>query len=940
MMIYNIKGIDNGFLVSYIDDDRNIISKEVPYKSYFYVENTEKAKNIIDKYKNFISKIEDYDYKNGNEKYLKIYLNVQLFDANDFIYGLKNYGCKVYENDITKEQQFIYDNKIEILKDECTILDVPHVVFDIEVETKKGVFPNPNNNFIFYIGAKGVNNKKEKVEFYRSVANYESEPENFSKAEERLLDDFIKFLDDNKFIIISGYNIYNFDIYFIYERLKKYGKKIVFNDDEIEYIENPDDKNGYSRHPLGGTKNIIKYRKFIFKKGRISIFDVYYYLYRMPSTMQEIRYKMGSLTLKNVSDFYGMIKKEEREMIEGSAIYETFITDPKRVTSYLISDVDSTYMLFEKFAPNMIFLANVSNMPLEKIFDASNTQILESALIKETKANGLFIPPKTRDRISEESIKKYGGGHTEIHARGFFENIGKVDFSSLYPSIMLDWKIKPKNDYTGIFTKTLERLYRKRILYKRTYKELDSDKTKYADDPEKRKTILSFYKSGSDALKILINSAYGLLGFRRGDLPASRFTDLDAASQVTSIGRNLITSVEDIYLKNGFILIETDTDGIYLTKLNTPADEIYKEIDEIVKKINSTFKESGKQFVSIDFEDTFDIMVSVKKKNYFLVSKEGDKVIVKMHGSKFVNSSDPKVQKDIISSIINDITINKISMKELNEKYNYLFISSPLKPEDDFITKFKNKPELFLKTLRVKGFGDYKEKIDIIAKRLLVLYFRKHGVYPLEGTDIQYYFTTFGGSAQRERIELGEFLDPRKIDYKKYLYDIKQKIIEIILDVYDTELRNTEKVKIKEGKVSITKSLNNIYYTELFKKDWMNKFFTKITDKRRQVIITTFKNHEIIGNNSRSVFEGNVVNLIFSDYAKEYLSYLKDKLMSMNEQDKIRMYEKYTRYKNLLGDKNSISYIQMINDLTEEEFIAFNYPEIKIEQILQLKQEN
>jgi hypothetical protein len=391
-------------------------------------------------------------------------------------------------------------------------------------------------------------------------------------------------------------------------------------------------------------------------------------------------------------------------------------------------------------------------------------------------------------------------------------------------------------------------------------------------------------------------------------------------------------------LKNGFILIETDTDGIYLTKLNTPAEEVYKEIEEIINKINNEFKKVGKQFVSIDFEDTFDAMVSVKKKNYFLVSKEGDKVIVKMHGSKFVNSSDPKIQKDIINQVIKDIIINKLSMQELNNKYNYLFISSPLKPEEDFITKFRNTPELFLKTLRVKGLNDYNEKIDIIAKRLLVLYYTKHGFYPLEGTDIQYYFTAFGGSAQREKIELGENLDPRKIDYKKYLQDIKQKTIEIILDVYDTELTNKEKVRIKEGKVSITKSINNPYYIELFKKDWMEKFFTKITDKRMQIIMTTYKNHEIIGNNSRSVFGSDIVNLIILDYAKDYITYLKEKLISLDDQSKTKLAEKYIKYSQSMQDKNSISYIQTINDLNDEEFIAFNLPEIRIDQLLQSEQ--
>lgn len=926
-MIYNIKQIDwNKYNVFSFNEDGTITEEKKEFYNYFYVEKTSKANNIIERYKDLIQEIKDFKYEIDGSNYLKIYLKKPIFESKDLIYGLKNYGCKIYENDITQEQQFIYENNIEILKEGVLRTNIPYVVFDIEVETKPGVFPSPERDFIFYIGAKGVNNKKEDVEFYRSVANYESNPEDYAKGEEKMLNDFLEFLDKNKFIIISGYNIYNFDIYFIAERLKKYGKTFSFNDDELVFEPDTRDKNGISRHPLGGTKNIIKYRKFVSKKGRLAIFDIYFYLYRMPTTMRDIRYQYGSLTLKNVSDFFNLIKKEKRQMIVGDEIYTEFIKNPNIVKDYLIADVESTYMLYSKFIVNMLFLSNVANISLYKIFDASSTQILESALIKETKHEHLFIPQKTYEKISEDAIKNYGGGYTEIHAKGYFENVSKADFSSLYPSIMLDWKIKPKNDNFGIFTKTLEKIYTRRIEYKHKFKELTESKER----PENYEDLVTFYKSSSDALKILINSAYGLLGFRRGDTPASRFTDLNAASQVTSIGRNMITSVEDVLLKNGFTLIETDTDGAYITKIGLSYDEVYKQTSEIVDKINATFKELGKRFVKIDFEDMFDAMVSVKKKNYFLIVGGKEHPTIIMHGSKFVNSSDPKVAKDIINDIVKDILINKLSMEELNKKYEYLFISSPLKPEKDFISTYNKKPELFTKVLRVKSLSDYSEKIDIAAKRLLMLYYKEHGFYPLDGTDISYYYTAVGGEAQRDKISLSSSVDPRKIDYKKYLKDIKQKFIEIILDVYDTELIDSQKVKIGDkGKVEIRKSASNPYYTKLFDKDWMVKFFTKITDKRRQVILTTYKNHTIRGISLKSIFGEYLVKLINPEWAKGYYEFLDEKIKTLSDSERQNILNKYKIYTATKDDKSSINYIKIMNDMNEEEIVMFNTDRFK-----------
>lgn len=937
MINYGLKQLDtNNFVVYSINEaKKELETKNEKFNNYFYVEKTDRSSNIIERYPQFINRIEEIEYIDGS-KYKKIYLSKPIFECKDLIYGLKNYDCKIFENDISIESQFIFEKKIEILKDGIALNEIPYVVFDIEVETSPGVFPTPERNFIFYIGAKGVNISGENVSFYKSVADFEQNSDKYKNAEERLLDSFIEFINVNKFVILSGYNVFNFDINFIYERLKKYNKKFLFSNGELILDESYADKSGLTRHPAGGKKNIIKYKKFISTSGG-AIFDLYFFMYRMPVSLQEIRYKYGSLTLKNVADYFNVLKIEKREMIEGSAIYTTFITDPLRVKEYLKDDVESTCKLYEKFASTMLFLSNIANVSVSRIFDMSPTKILESALMKNIKQIGAFIPQKTYEKLAQDSIKNYGGGFTELHARGFFENVIKLDFTSLYPSIMLNWKIKPKNDSLGMFTKTLEILYRKRLSYKDEAKKLELDLVKHKYNGENElselKNQISFYKSGSDALKILINVAYGLMGFRMGDKPASRFTDLDAAGKVTAIGRNIITSIEDILLKNGFILIETDTDGAYLTKENITYDEIINQAREFVDKINTEFRKLGVEFVSIDFEDSFNEMVSIKKKNYFLVSIEGETALLKMKGSKFVNSGDPEIQKIILRDIINDITVKKLGMEELNKKYNYLFISSPLLPEEDFITRFKEKPHLFVKIMRAKSLSSYTSKFDIMNKRILELYFRKYGYYPIEGTDIRYYYTAVGGEAQRDRIALADDMDARKIDYKKYLKEIKQKFIEIILDVFETELSNTEKIRVEDkGNVTVRKSTNNPYYSYLFEKDWMKRFFASITDKHKYEILTTINNHYIIGITNKSAFGVELPNLIFDKYDDNYVKFLEKKIHAMDNFERETLNKKFQLYQKTKNDKNSIDYIQLSNDLSEDEYFMFNSK--KLNQLL------
>jgi len=925
------------FFVSYIENGE-VKTDSIDYNDYFVIQKTQEAEKHLERMSPYIvSKKEEIS--NGKE-YVKVYLKYPMAyrptgeegdavnDMRKMIYSLAN-NFNVYEYDVYPDIiKMIYEHGIEFLSKETKINDLPYCVFDIETQTTDKQFSTPKSNFVFYIGARGVNIKGEPVKFYKSVADYTEKQEEYETVGEKaMLIDFLKFLDENKFVIISGYNIYNFDIYFIAERLKKYGIPFEFNEDEIFQNINKYREDGTQRHPMVKFQN-PQYRQYISKKGRIVFFDIFYYMFRVPSERTAIKYKYGLVSLKNVCDFYNVLKKENRVLIPGAEIYNEFIKNPKYMKQYLIDDVEGTHALYEKFFPIMIFFSWYANIELGYVMDASQTQILERSLYKNMKKKHLFIFPKSRKAYTSDEIKHFGGGNVKLNASGYYTNVIKIDYSSLYPSIMLDWDIKPENDKEGIFTETLRGLYTERIHFKREAKRIASlpEKTK-----EDEATVVN-YQNYSAALKIIINSAYGLLGYadwRDKTMPGSRFSNILAASRVTEIGRNMVTTVENVCLKKGLLIIETDTDGIIVTDptLKTK-EEVYNKIQAFTNELNAAFKKMGKKFVAIDLESVDSGMISIKKKNYILFDKENDnKISISPHGSTIVDSSKAPIIKTTIQNIL-DYIIDAPSMESLFKKFNFLFISSPLKKENDFIyycNKFK--PEDFFYTMNIKEKAQYKSEKDDIAQKVLMRKYIEY--YKREITaDIQpqYYITT-SGLKTRDKVEIAENFDRTKLDYRHYLKEIKQVLITLILNIYNTTLARDANIKYDELKNKIEIKNNKVVnpYSDdaVFDKNWYKKIFAKITDEKKHKVIVNVYNHKIVGLGEKSFFRPILVSLlsppspVYKEYLDRYMSELKEE-----KTNKLRELYYNKRYKSLEDGSQEKKFIQV--ELTDDELFLFD----------------
>src|ERR1019366_773672 len=178
---------------------------------------------------------------------------------------------------------------------------------------------------------------------------------------------------------------------------------------------------------------------------------------------------------------------------------------------------------------------------------------LQEAALRGTagKIDLLFLEEYYHARSSCPAPVEMGtfeGGFTRSFQEGVFKHVLHFDVASLYPSLLLHIGRNPRPDTLGVFIPMLKRLREYRLKYKQLAKTAPTAAER--DESQARQTTF----------KILINSFYGYLGFA-----GARFGDGELAAEVTRRGRELLQALIGEFQKHGCIILEADTDGIYLS---------------------------------------------------------------------------------------------------------------------------------------------------------------------------------------------------------------------------------------------------------------------------------------------------------------------------------------------------------------------------------------
>jgi DNA polymerase, archaea type len=300
--------------------------------------------------------------------------------------------------------------------------------------------------------------------------------------------------------------------------------------------------------------------------------------------------------LKAVAKHFG-IATPDREYVPGAQIYTTWLSDPARVRRYALDDVREVDGLARLLGGAAFALAQMAPRRYERLADAGPaTGILDPLIARAYVRSGYALPKR-----AEGDGTQHSGAALYLFAAGMARNVVKADVSSLYPSLMRQYRIGPQSDTLGVLLALVDRLVEQRLAAKARAK------TAPAGSPARHTD-----EALSAAMKILVNSAYGYLGA----INLTRLADVAAANEVTRRGRELLDLLCRELAARGATLLEADTDGVYFA-----VPETWTEGDE--RRIVADVAALLPPLVKLEFEGRYAAMLSHEPKNYALLSYDG-----------------------------------------------------------------------------------------------------------------------------------------------------------------------------------------------------------------------------------------------------------------------------------------------------------------------------
>ena len=300
--------------------------------------------------------------------------------------------------------------------------------------------------------------------------------------------------------------------------------------------------------------------------------------------------------LKAVARHFGLAP-DDREYVEGAQVYTTWTTNPDRVRHYALDDVREVDGLARLLGGAAFALARMAPRRYERLADAGPaTGVLDPLLVRAYIHAGEALPA-----YAQSDGTQHSGAALYLFASGVAHRVVKADVSSLYPSLMRQYKIGPQSDHLGALLALVDRLVEQRLAAKaRARAAAPGSAERHTDE------------ALSAAMKILINSAYGYLG-----APGlTRLADVHAANEVTRQGRAVLDLISRELAARGATLLEGDTDGVYFAVPDT-----WAESDE--RRIVAEVAALLPPLVKLEFEGRYAAMLSHEPKNYALLAYDG-----------------------------------------------------------------------------------------------------------------------------------------------------------------------------------------------------------------------------------------------------------------------------------------------------------------------------
>jgi DNA polymerase delta subunit 1 len=434
--------------------------------------------------------------------------------------------------------------------------------FDIECYSSTGEFPNPNTprDVVFQIGMTtrvfGEDTLLRKCLCLKQTDAADCES---FETERQLLDRFEKYIVEVDPDIVTGWNIFGFDLEYLQVRSVLCGIAPTwgrFKDSPIELVT----KN-LSSSALGN--NMLK---MVPMRGRY-VFDFF----------QDVKreHKLESYSLNNVSKHF---LKDQKNDMPVKEIFSRFAEgDPKRlgeVAEYCIQDTVLPHKLLDKLCQlqNQIEMAKACWVPLSFLSERGQQIKVFSQMAFKARELGFIIPVFKKPLVTGPDDGYQGATVLDAQTGAYYSPITALDFASLYPSIMCAHNLCYSTMVMDPQFDNLEGVEYEQFGQFRFAQNVPSLLPVILTDlkafRKKAKKLMAaaegtpmeaVYNGQQLAYKISMNSIYGFTGASKGMLPL-----VAIASTVTMRGRQMIEETKNYVEANfpGSHVRYGDTDSV------------------------------------------------------------------------------------------------------------------------------------------------------------------------------------------------------------------------------------------------------------------------------------------------------------------------------------------------------------------------------------------
>jgi DNA polymerase-2 len=235
-------------------------------------------------------------------------------------------------------------------------------------------------------------------------------------------------------------------------------------------------------------------------------------------------------------------------------ILKTYHEDRPRFVEYNRNDARLVLEILDRL--NLVELAversRLTGMPPDRV--AASIASFDFLYLTELGRRRVVAPTVNVSAAPEQHTT---GGHVLEPAPGLYRNVLVLDFKSLYPSIIRTFQIDPLGYLPAPGPEDDPIVAPNGAAFRREPGILP----RLLDDLFPRREAARAAGDGatSQAIKILMNSFYGVLG-----TPACRFASPDLANAITGFGREILLWSESRIQERGYRVLYGDTDSLFV----------------------------------------------------------------------------------------------------------------------------------------------------------------------------------------------------------------------------------------------------------------------------------------------------------------------------------------------------------------------------------------